>query len=159
MGKHTGMPAQINGENQEKSPSWPVKDRDATCETRARWNAHLWRAQDCAGRALLALWLHFAYTFGFTHSKRKGLWQGGSLVAFGKALQANWTRLLLPQKMQAILSRSSAELSCFNPCSENCEAVIATPGLILQWNIFQGMFFNKNTFARPPVTKEIKEKA
>lgn len=31
----------------------------------------------------------FAYTFGFTHSKRKDLWQGGALMAFGKALRAD----------------------------------------------------------------------
>lgn len=33
---------------------------------------------------------------------------------------------------------------------------IAMPGLILQQNIFQGMFFNKNTFPRTPANKEIK---
>lgn len=36
---------------------------------------------------------------------------------------------------------------------------IATTGLILQQNIFQGMFFNKNTFPRTPANKEIKGKA
>lgn len=103
------------------------------------------------GWATLTLWLHF-----FLHVWFYPLWETVSL-ARGIFSGIWWgTLLLLPLKMLVRLSQPSPEVS---PCSGNCGAVIATPGLTLQQNIFQGMFFNKNTFPRTPATKEIKEAA
>lgn len=132
MAKHTGMPAQINGGKKEKilHGLWKTKMPPVNQEV-----FEMPISGGCEivwGRGMLALWLHF-----FLHVWFYPLWGKVSLarwilLGFGKALQTNWTLLLLPLKMLANLWQYSTEVSCFNPCSENCEAVIATPGLILQ---------------------------
>lgn len=133
MTKHRGMPAEINGKK-EKNPSWLWKTKMPPA------NQEIFEmpiSGGCFGEVCLPSGYTFSFTFGFTHSETQYLWQGGFLVGFGKVLQTNWTLLLLPLKMLANLSQSATEVSCFNPCSENCKAVIA----------HQDWFYNR-TFSR-----------